>query len=547
MFCYICGSLTLKSRRQNITTFVKKAYFAYFGVKLGDQDKAFAPHYVCHSCVAGLRKWTLGKQKSLPFGVPMVWREQVNHVDDCYFCMVKVDGHNKKSMKSIVYPNLKSAIRPVPHSPEIPVPTPPVTLESSSSSSDSTYNDDEFAASTEDEKPDLFTQEELNDLVRDLGLSKESAQILGSRLKEKRLLVPGTTFYWYRRREEEFLEYFTEDGPLVYCNNIEGLLSQYGVKYNAKEWRLFIDATKRNLKAVLLNNGNKYASIPVAYSVHLKENYENLEILLAAIKYSQHQWVVCGDLKIIGMLLGLQSGFTKFPCFLCLWDSRARDLHWDRKEWPVRTTMEPGHNNVTKKCLIRRENIILPPLHIKLGIMKQFVKALNKEGECFKYISSKFSFLSEAKITEGIFVGPQIRKLMKDETFENLMTNEERLAWTGFRNVIAGFLGNRKQPDYRNIVENMLMAMKQLGCNMSVKLHFLHSHIDFFPENLGDFSEEHGERFHQDMKEIEKRYQGRWDRVMMADYCWCLKRDNEKSGHKRKSRISHFRSKRKRV
>ena len=74
--------------------------------------------------------------------------------------------------------------------------------------------------------------------------------------------------------------------------------------------------------------------------------------------------------------------------------------------------------------------------------MKQFVKALNKDGDCFKYISSKFSFLSEAKLKEGIFVGPNIRSLMKDEIFENVMTQEERMAWTGFKNVVDNFLGN---------------------------------------------------------------------------------------------------------
>ena len=46
---------------------------------------------------------------------------------------------------------------------------------------------------------------------------------------------------------------------------------------------------------------------------------------------------------------------------------------------------------------------------------------------------------------------------------------------------------------------------------MSVKLHFLCSHLDFFQENLADFSEEHGERFHQDIEPMEKRYRGRWD------------------------------------
>jgi hypothetical protein len=81
------------------------------------------------------------------------------------------------------------------------------------------------------------------------------------------------------------------------------------------------------------------------------------------------------------------------------------------------------------------------------------------------------------------------------------------------------FLGNVKDPQYEKIVGNMLENLQILGCNMSLKLNFLHFHLDYFPENLGDLSEEQGERFHQDIKEMERRYQGRWDVSMMADYC----------------------------
>jgi hypothetical protein len=61
---------------------------------------------------------------------------------------------------------------------------------------------------------------------------------------------------------------------------------------------------------------------------------------------------------------------------------------------------------------------------------------------------------------------------------------------------------------------------------MSLKLHFLHFHLDYCPENLGDLSEEQGERFHQDVKEMERRYQGQWDVFMMADYCWSIKKNS---------------------
>jgi hypothetical protein len=58
------------------------------------------------------------------------------------------------------------------------------------------------------------------------------------------------------------------------------------------------------------------------------------------------------------------------------------------------------------------------------------------------------------------------------------------------------------------IVSDLLTAYKAMGCNMSIKVHFLDSHSDFFPENLGAVSDEHGERFHQDISNVEKGYQG---------------------------------------
>ncbi len=75
--------------------------------------------------------------------------------------------------------------------------------------------------------------------------------------------------------------------------------------------------------------------IPIAHSVHLKESYDNIELLLEAIKYSEYQWSLCGDLKVIGLLMGMQAGFTKYCCFLCLWDSRAVSQHYKQKDWGV--------------------------------------------------------------------------------------------------------------------------------------------------------------------------------------------------------------------
>jgi len=67
-------------------------------------------------------------------------------------------------------------------------------------------------------------------------------------------------------------------------------------------------------------------------------------------------------------------------------------------------------------------------------------------------------------------------------------------------------------------VERLIAAYHRMGCRMSLKLHFLHSHLEFFPSDLGAVNDEHGQRFHQDISEMESRYQGRFDAAMMGDY-----------------------------
>ena len=105
------------------------------------------------------------------------------------------------------------------------------------------------------------------------------------------------------------------------------------------------------------------------------------------------------------------------------------------------------------------------------------------------------------------------------------MNRTELEAWSSFVLVVKTFLGNNKALNYADLFSNMLIAFKNLGCNMSIKMHYLFLHMDRFPEILGSMSDEQDERFHQDIQEMESRYQGRWDAVMMADYCWTLRRD----------------------
>jgi hypothetical protein len=146
---------------------------------------------------------------------------------------------------------------------------------------------------------DKFTQSEFNDFIRELQLTR-------------------VKFSWYRNREKEFRKYYAREDQLVFCTDIRNLLHQLGEKeYDPSTWRLFIDYSKRSLKAVLFHNNNVPASIPLAHSPKLSESYETLNLVLEKIKYHEHEWQICGDLKVIGSLLGQQRGYTKFPCFLC--------------------------------------------------------------------------------------------------------------------------------------------------------------------------------------------------------------------------------------
>ena len=148
------------------------------------------------------------------FGVSMVWREPKAHGNECYFCSCNIAGFNARNKHYIHYPNVPSGIRPVPHGPGVPIPTSPAVLkdveesDAEISSSESRSADDSEYECNKNHRPTLFGQEEPNDLVRDLELSKLFAFLLGSRVNSKHLLHANVTFSWYKRREKEYLPFF---------------------------------------------------------------------------------------------------------------------------------------------------------------------------------------------------------------------------------------------------------------------------------------------------------------------------------------------------
>jgi len=89
----------------------------------------------------------------------------------------------------------------------------------------------------------------------------------------------------------------------------------------------------------------------------------------------------------------------------------------------------------------------------------------------------------------------QIRKLFRDEMFNNILQGDEKKTWDTFRLVSTNFVGNMRAENYKELIEDTLSLYHKLRCNMSLKIYMLHSHLDFFPDNCGMFSDEHGELF----------------------------------------------------
>ncbi|GBM61672.1 hypothetical protein AVEN_133457-1 [Araneus ventricosus] len=116
-----------------------------------------------------------------------------------------------------------------------------------------------------------------------------------------------------------------------------------------------------------------------------------------------------------------------------------------------------------------------------------------------------------------MFIGRHIKAVFRDEEFEKKKLSEaEKAAWLAFKSVCKHFLGNKQAENYEDLFGDMVKYFRVVGCNMSLTLHVLDSHLNFFPRNLGAISDEHGERFHQDISMFEKRFSGRWNRSMLV-------------------------------
>ncbi|KAL6459437.1 hypothetical protein MHYP_G00329090 [Metynnis hypsauchen] len=221
---------------------------------VGDQDKPWAPHFTCEHCKKTLEGWYRGEKRAMHFAIPRIWREPTDHSTNCYFCMVDPSKRcTGKNAMPVTYPDIPSSTAPVPHCPELPVPTPPdratpPSKESSRSDTQEDVEDHDFSSCADEErKPYYPNQKDLNNLIRDLGLTKSNAELLTSRLKQWNLLDESIQVTGQRKRHQVFSTFFSHQDGLCFCNNVAGLFEAIGITCNPNEWRLFIDSSCKSL------------------------------------------------------------------------------------------------------------------------------------------------------------------------------------------------------------------------------------------------------------------------------------------------------------
>lgn len=415
-FCIVCGLFVPLNKGQNITKAFVDMYEEYFLINM--VPKAwYIPEVTCNYCYKGLLR---SKQYPIKYVYPVIWLKRSEHSrDSCYFCQTqpntirlknqdreKIPYHSCDSVKPAVLRSTSNPKAPSEESHTIPC---DFDVESLSIDSRSEIISEFLPIRNEldDAPPHFITQADFDDLVRDTNISQRSAEILGSRLQQWRVVSQDFRVTSARKRsnEQSFDACFKVDDPtgITYAEDIEKLFETIGHSYDPNEWRLFIDGSMRSLKGVLIHIGNVYPSVPIIYGTDVKENYDNMNVILKLINYDLHCWLICCDLKIVAILMGLKKGFAKHQCFLCLWEGRRRNLHYTDHKWQPRIGHQLGQDSIENIPLVPSSKIILPPLHIKLGLIRNFVRALDVDSAAMMHLKKIFPKLSEAKIDAGRF------------------------------------------------------------------------------------------------------------------------------------------------
>jgi len=127
--------------------------------------------------------------------------------------------------------------------------------------------------------------------------------------------------------------------------------------------------------------------------------------------------------------------------------------------------------------------------------MENFVKAMNQAEAAFTYLWEKFPRLSEAKLKQGIFIGPQTQDLIKDEYFDKLLKGDEKGGLGQFQICTSSrsTFGKQKGSKLWGACKQPFAELPEITLQHFTKNTLPSLPLGFFPDNCGAVSDEHGE------------------------------------------------------
>lgn len=576
--CYVCGEYTpkkpkAKQRMMETNISAVDSYKVKYKNLPIITNSTYAPTFFCEKCSSALCDRAI--HRNLP-DMPMVWLPPNDDHTNCYACMLPDLSEMRLKRYKLEYPvyPTSSAKRPVLSLPRdrspLPVAVSAQISSQSSQSSQSSHEEYHPQSSNEPKRNPPMSQAQFNDHCRDLKLGVNDSELEGSRLRESGALEQTVKSVLYRVESVEWYSKFAnkkvvlkikksnknndqesddqeENEPaevgkeyiVTYLKDLAGMFSLFELPHITDDWRLFLDGSSNSLKAVLIHNDNLRPSVPLAYVEKMPETYESMEKILKLIEYNKYEWWIIVDFKLVNILSGHMAASCKYPCIYCEFEPRSDDPY--KKDWEKRSPYNPStpaseRHSATKKPLVPKEKILLPPLHIKIGLVTQLCKKLYKNNTTYQAeIPNIIKEVSTAKHKGGVYNGPQIRTLFsKSRQLKQILTADEYHAFNCLKIVCESFLGNYRHPNYKQFIENLMESYKNLDISVTIKMHSLISHLDKF-KDCGKFSDEQGERFHQDIMGIEKDYKGKDMVKGLGRYCWSLIRESDPQAHKRQS------------
>lgn len=264
-FCYICGLFVSNKRKIKFETnkSVVEPFNSYFNLSY-KSSRWYEPEFICTNCSTSLKKWNANKSQKccgMAFSVPMIWHHQVYHKpEDCYFCQTSIDGFKFATREHIVYADVLTVTKPIFNeatfkrqksykSDDESDVDEPVVDESDHESIKSKNSDDDGHITDVCEsstKIHFVSNADFRDLVRDLDLSWRQTEILGSRLKQWKIVESDFKSTFGRNKTDiSFEQYFksNDEKNFVYCTNIDELFQNLNFEHIPSEWRLFIDGS----------------------------------------------------------------------------------------------------------------------------------------------------------------------------------------------------------------------------------------------------------------------------------------------------------------